>query len=311
VGSRGKQFKLTRENTLWVFVVCSHEQRHLEDVIFAVDALRKRGIDDAHWMIFSDHPRLAQHLGPFGMDGSAFQVDELAKRLSSAEPHEHVVLVVGGHGHVTGLGAPPRPPESPILPPFELCSATRSVPGLVCGVIVLSQCYGGVFNFSDAQTEPSLVMLGASNLNPSLSLTTNLVDPIKQRDGTPGLIRWGANAFLLDMFLWVRSPTDVDGDGRLTVMDAFKFAGANSNGRLRGAKLGGFVEAQEKSRRLTTVQEELKAAAGSGDAMAILEKRMALNAIVTELQAIVEILYTTNEPWLLNAYLAVDLIFDV
>lgn len=306
----GVQHKLTRDNVLWVFVSCSDEARHLEDIVFAVDALRRRGISDDHWMIFSDHPRHAQHLGPYGMDGQAYPETEFAARLSAAAPHEYAIVVVGGHGHVTGLGAPPVPPAAPVLPPFALCAAVRSIPGLVRAVIVLSQCFGGVFNFSDAQTEPKLVIFGATNLNPSLSLPTTLREPLKQTNQAQGLTQWAANAFSLDFFLWMRSPTDIDGDGALTVMDAFKFAGANSNARLRKTKLAGFVHAQLRVRRLEEAEAELVDAANGQDPMRLINAHLAVNAVRTELQQAVEILYTTHEPWLLGAYLAVDMVFE-
>lgn len=65
---------------------------------------------------------------------------------------------------------------------------------------------------------PSIVIIGATNLFLSMS-----------NKSTENSVTWAANAFLLYLFQWIRSPVDIDGDGKLTIMDAYKFAGAFCN----------------------------------------------------------------------------------
>jgi hypothetical protein len=238
-------------NTCWLFVSSSTEARHLHDIIFAVNALRKRGTPEKNILVFVDHSAPQLHFGPFDIS-NVFSLSAFSVELTKMTGYEVAVVTVTGHGHVTGLGEV----GPPALTPTALVAAVRSMPGLQTGIVLLCQCFAGVFNLADARATPPLVLMGATNLNPSVSLTLSLQNPIRKSDGEVGLTTWGANIFMFCFFQWLSAPTDVDGDGKVTIMDAYKYAGAASNEQLRKAKGGAYMDARRRSASFETAQQE-------------------------------------------------------
>jgi hypothetical protein len=303
------QHRLLNDDTLWIFVTCSQEARHLDDVVFGVDVLRARGVANDRILVFCDHSKVAPHLDPYAIPTRP--VTSLAAELSSLPAHRHAVVIVGGHGHVAGLGNIPAPPSLPILPAHQLFSAVRGIPGLALGIVILSQCYGGVFNYADALAYPQLVVIGATNLNPSLSMTISIRDPIRQADGSEGLRTWLANIFTVAFFSWLRSPTDIDGDGRNTLMDAYKHAGATSNEMLRSGKSGLFVQARKLEKSVGETEEQLANVAPDVDPTGLTRQLLTLQlgAQRQQLAEVLQNLYLHQEPWVLHANLAREALF--
>jgi hypothetical protein len=291
------------DNTLWVFLCCSTEARHLDDIILAVTILRKKQVGDAHVLLFVDHPQAQKHFGPYGI-GNIYPVEELHQRLQSVAPHELAITVVEGHGGTLGL----KTCNGSLVQPFGLFNAVRSIPELQAGIVLLAQCFAGIFNYADASNQPELVVMGAANLNPSVSTQFSLATPLPTLAGTPGLQQWLANLFSFDFFAWIENPQDVDGDGALTAMDAFKFAGANSNSKLRSSKLVDFVAAQQKAAAVQLARDAFLAAQASG-APDLIKREMTLNALATQLQQLIELLYLSHEPWILHARQATKITF--
>jgi hypothetical protein len=177
-------------------------------------------------------------------------------------------------------------------------------------VVLLTQCFGGIFHYTKADGHPALVVMGGANLNLSLSMSIELPAPLQQASGMPGLSSWAANVFAYDFFSWIREQHDVDGDGALTVMDAFKYAGAKSNIRVRESKVHGFLAVQDQSQIFRQALETYKQAkAASAVAAELLVKRMVVEAAYTKLQERIEFLYSSQEPWILNARLACEVTF--
>lgn len=285
--------------TLWTFLSCGTEPRHLQDIVFAVHVLRLRGVAWKDILVFTDHPAPEKYLQPFGIH-NAFPVAELAAQLSGAAPHSSVVLTVTGHGSPTGLG------DGTAVTPSGLCSSIRKVPEVAICVVVLAQCFGGVFNYLDATRQPPLVIIGATNLNASLSTLISLAKPIVQEDGAPGLVAWLANLFMFFFFTWIQSPHDIDGDGELNLVDAYKFAGVVSNLRLQNLKTRLFREAELFRRQCEQTQEAAAKFDGTPDAGTPPHKLALLEAETAQkkLQTTLENLYLHQEPWILHANLA-------
>jgi hypothetical protein len=281
----GDGFSVTASNTLWIFVACSHEPRHLHDIVFAVDCLRSRGVGDADVLAFVDHPTPEQYLAPYGIK-SIFSLGELTPALVAARAREHVFVTVGGHGHVTGVGS-----GSAALTPTALLKAIRSGAGTSHVTLLVTQCYGGIFNLLDATIKPELVTIGATNLNPSLSMTAVLKRPLEQADRTEGISSWSANVFALQFFRWLRQPTDVDGDGEMTLVDAYKHAGASTNELLRSAKAALFLDVNRRGEQLARAQKDQ-------------QSPVVLAAIERQLKDALDNLHLHQEPWLLHAALA-------
>lgn len=313
------QHQLTSGNTLWIFVSCSSDGRHLEDVIFGVATLRKRGVPDERILVFTDHPKVDPHFKPYGI--AAHPVDEFEARVRAGPPSEYAIVIVGGHGHIGGLGnaPPPTSATAAVLPPHKLCTALRQLRDLQVGVVVLTQCFGGVYNFVDATTMPPLVVLGATNLNPSLSIKININPPLSQVDGSPGLSSWLANVFSLVFFSWLASPVDIDGDGSLTLMDAYKLAGATSNQLLVNSKVDLFNETRQLETSLQATAAELAAqqklalAVADSPDPAILSELLRLQILCDaqdqQLKQALQKLYLHQEPWVLHANLAREIHF--
>lgn len=278
-----KKYELGAES-LWVFVSSSQEPRHLHDIVFGVDVLRGRGVDDANILVFVDHLASQPHLAPFGIS-NVYQLSEIGKVLAQATAHPSVAVIVTGHGSETGLG------NGKQVTPAGLCAAMRTVPGAALCVLVLGQCFAGIFNYLDAASEPPMVIVGATNLNLSLSFLIKLGQPVLQTNGSPGLTSWRANLFTFCFFSWIRSPIDIDGDGDVNLLDAYKFAGAVSNAQLRKIKAGLFREAGQQARALEQAEQQNAPV-------------LVTEAMRTALQTMLETLYLHQEPWILHANLA-------
>lgn len=232
--------------------------------------------------VFTDHAVPAQHLGPFGIT-KIFAIGAFATEVVKLTTYDAVVTTVTGHGHQTGIGAP-----GVGLSPQQLCAAIRTVPGVKIGALVLCQCYAGIFNYIDARTSPPLVLIGATNLHLSVSAGLNLQAPILNTSNQPALQSWMGNIFMFSFFYWLASPTDVDGDGQLTLMDAYKYAGTDSNSALVTIKRGLHFAIEQAS-------EHLKQLRAQGAQAAV------LGAAEQKLQTLLETLYLHQEPWILNA----------
>jgi hypothetical protein len=208
---------LTNEKTAWFFLSgsSSHfETRHIDDIGFGISCLESRGISDKDIFVFIDGPSADIHsqLSLFTSKPYSVNTTDNFLPLVSTNSYDNIIIFVTGHGSVDGIDT------QTILKPYPLISAIKNAPGIKTAIVFLGQCYAGTFNYMQAGGTPSIVIIGATNLFLSMSNET-----------TENGITWAANAFLLNLFHWIRSPVDIDGDGKLTIMDAYKFAGAFCN----------------------------------------------------------------------------------
>lgn len=300
-------FRLDRQTSGWVFFADSNEPRHLFDIVLGVHVLRARGIPDAHIHVCTSHIAAANHLNPYGIT-NIHALDQCEAVLGSLNCAS-VVLIVGGHGIVEGIGQGGR-----IASPAEVLRRVRAASGIQVGIIVLSQCFAGAFNLLDATSSPPLVLIGATNLNNSISSPITLGKPLPQADGSPGVQSWMANLFSWTFFVWLERQPDVDGDGHRTIMDAYKFAGAMSNQQLLTVKSSLYVEASRIGSELKTLQEKQAAQqppTTQQEAAQRLMLEVTTKATAQRLQEVLKMLYMHQEPWILNARLARRIIVDL
>lgn len=303
---RAPAFGITRHDALWVFVAGSQEPRHLHDIVFAVSVLRGRGVPEERIAIFVDHALPGPHFEPYRI-GNVFPFAELERRLASAPTSASAIVIIGGHG--AELGLMPKNAAAPFKA-SALYAAIAAIPGVAVGVVLLTPCFGGIFHYTKADGHPALVVMGGANLNLSLSMNITLDTPLLQASGAPGLSSWAANVFAYDFFTWLEHAHDVDGDGALTVMDAFKYAGAKSNIRVRESKVASFLAVQDQEQIFRQALDAYKQAkARSASAPELLVKRMVVEAAYTKLQERIEFLHAAQEPWILNARLACEVTF--
>jgi len=124
------------------------------------------------------------------------------------------------------------------MAPNLFISSIRQIPGIERGLVILGQCFAGTFDTFNATAKPELGVIGAAKLQLSFSSPVSFgssKNTISNKTGkTPS--NWAANVFLFHFFDWIRSPSDIDGDGKITFLDGFKYASAKANLDLGTAK---------------------------------------------------------------------------
>jgi hypothetical protein len=286
------QHSIGGADTCWVFACATMEGRHIDDVVFCADVLRKKGVLDANILVFTDHPAADAHFGPYGLR-NVHALTNLNAVLSRTHAR-YVVAVCGGHGSHLGLQAGANPATSP----HQLMSSMRVVRNAEVAVVFLCQCYAGVFHYIDATSvDPKVVVVGSTMFYPTLSHLVHLAAPIQTTTGLAGLRSWGANLYQLSLFEWLRAPRDVDGDGRVDLLDAYKFAGATTVAQIGSIWVDVLGELRNQQEELELAEQAL----ADGDPLMTQMRVDAHRSIVAQQ---IQILYTIQEPWLLNARLA-------
>lgn len=288
------EFRYINNSSLWLFLCSSAEPRHFSDIIFGVNALKIKGVPSENIKVFIDDHAADLYLTPYGVS-NVFQLSSAISILAALTGYSSVVAIVGGHGSLEGIGRPPF-----VLPASPLIDAIRSIPEIVFGVVILTQCFAGVFNYLPANTQPELAFIGATTLHPSLSLGISLKTPITSSDPLISLKDWSANIFGYSFFEWLLSPKDVDGDNVISLVDAFKYSGKVSNDYLRDVKIQLFERSQDLSRRLHDARQSVQL----GNL-----QQFEVDAIGRQLQEALNLLHISQDPWILHANLARKIIF--
>lgn len=282
-------------NTKWVLFLSAQKEpeiRHVADLAFGVLCLEKAGVsisDIAIYIDGSDRTSIENFLksgtaSQFNLKESKdFFVDQ------ANNTHENVVMFVTGHGGPLGIDA-----ATPVTP-HALLNCLKSSPELKHAVVYLGQCYAGIFNYigagskkkDDGEPDPEIIFLGATNLHESLSLHTT-------EDFLSGPVSWHANIFLLFSFKWLSSPVDIDGDGKFTIMDSYKYAGVCSNGANKNMKTNALIDSSD-------LQAKFVAAKQAFEANQSPTTELALQAAHTNYSMRASLLYVHQECWILNA----------
>jgi hypothetical protein len=242
-------------------------------------------------MVFVDHVAANTHLGPYNIP-NIHGLSDLDKVLSAAA-FRYAMVVCGGHGSPLGL----QHGTGQLVSPHALLSAVKKVQGAEISIVFLCQCFAGTFHFMDATAGPiQFILIGSTNFYPTISTGMQLKVPVNTSAGTPGLAQWGANLYQVGLFEWLSNPKDIDGDGAVTLIDAYKYAGITTIQRIQEVWTRAFSELRKE-------QDDLAAAEQRG------EQQVVLDAHRTKIRQIVSILYNIQEPWLLHARLAAQIGF--
>lgn len=282
-------------NTKWVLFLSARadaEPRHIVDLAYGVLCLERAGVKMADIAIYIDGvDRVSiENYIKIGT-ASAFVVKESKDFFidQTTNTHENIVMFVTGHGGPDGIDA-----VKPITP-YALLNCLKSSPHLQRAVVYLGQCYAGIFNYigagsksiGEGKTDADVIFIGATNLHESLSSSTT-------ETFLSGPFSWPANLFLLFAFKWFSSPVDVDGDGRLTITDSYKYAGVFSNAANKNKKAEGLAKSVD-------LQAKWIAARDAFNANPTPSTMLAQNAEYTRYAAHLAILYVHQECWILNA----------
>lgn len=286
---------LIKGNTRWVLFLPSRvdaEARHIQDLAFGVMCLEQAGASIADVYIYIDGADRIS-IDNFIKSGST---SSLTVRQSkdfftdqANNTHENLVMFVTGHGGLDGLDS-----EPPITP-CRLLDSIKSSPDLKQAVVYLGQCYAGIFNYigagskqvTNGANDPNVIFIGATNLHESLSHSTSELL-------ITGPQSWPANLFLLFAFKWFLTPMDVDGDGRYTIIDSYKFAGAFSNMVNKALKAEAFP-------RTHLLQQRWQSAKTAHEQQPTCTTLANLEAAATLYKKHLEVMYVHQECWILNS----------
>lgn len=281
-------------NTKWVLFLSAKnepEVRHINDIAYGLLCLEKAGVSITDIAIYIDGSDRAS-IENFLKSGTSSQIiikeskDFFTDQGNNT--YENVILFVTGHGGPFGIDA-----DEPITP-HKLLNSLKSSPNLKHAVVYLGQCYAGIFNYIGAGTkttngnaDPDIIFIGATNLHQSLSLHTT-------ENFLTGPISWPANIFLLFAFKWFSSPVDIDGDGKFTIMDSYKYAGVFSNNSNKEMKTSELINSSD-------LQAKFIAAKHAYDTTPNIITEIAYKAAYTNYSTQASLLYVHQECWVLNA----------
>lgn len=216
-----------KNNTKWVFFLGSSSEpdnRHIFDLAYGINCLESTGISKENIEIYIDGSNRA-NIEKLANTGSSenYDIKTSADFFHSMgeNTHENMIMFVSGHGSPYGIDAAAN------VTPYLLMDRLKNTPNLRNAVVFLGQCYAGIFNYTGAgksKTEDvDVIFIGATSLHPSMS--TRTTETFNNKSG----LAWVANVFLLFVFKWFTAPIDIDGDGKTTIIDCYKYAGCMTN----------------------------------------------------------------------------------
>lgn len=290
---------LINNNTKWVLFLAASidpEERHVMDLVFGLQCLELQKINSADIFIYIDGKdrQLLTQLLALGSNNT-YQIKESKDFFTDQanNTHENMVMFITGHGSIQGIDAP-----IPITP-YSLLQTIKGSQGLKQAVIYLTQCYAGIFNYISAgrksEDEPNIVIIGATSLHESISSST-------QETFLNGPIPWVANLFLLHIFKWLSKPIDVDGDGKTTVIDSYKYAGVMSNNANKDLKMGTLWTCIDLHPQWSTAQAAHKKSPDT-------QTQLTIDALSTRINHLLNMNHIHQECWILNAIPAQEIEF--
>lgn len=286
---------LMKDNTKWVMFLASNgdpEDRHVSDLAFGVYCLESAGINpkDIYLYIDGQNRTMIEKLISVG-SSHPYEIGTTQDFFISSKNNTYTKLVmfITGHGSIEGIDA-----QRPITP-YTLLNCIKTTPNLTQSIVYLGQCYAGTFNYigagkgrkKESGNDPDVIFIGATNLHESLSSSTT-------ESMTIGNYTWVANLFLLYVFKWLSRPIDVDGDGRLTVIDSYKYAGVSSNAMNKNIKINSFVTTLDLHERWTIAKNNYSNSPST-------QTLLAFQSIHTIYITNLTVNYTHQECWILNA----------
>lgn len=280
---------LLSDETLWIFLLnyVGEASRHVCDVANGISSLEKQKIKQHNIKLVTDANKeiLDEYMQKFTKQNYELNHPNNLEEIVKNTKCENIVVFVFGHGGLEDgiIG-------NPSMKPYKFLNILKGNAQTKNIIVYLSQCFAGVFNYVDLNTSPpNIVFIGATNLYPSISATTC-------ESG------WLANLFLLNLFEWIRNPIDIDGDGKCTVIDSYKYAGAKTNKYCIQCKSYNFEYIIELLKMKKASHEKIgKMILEHCDKKSINLELCNLDAIEAKLNECQTMHYNTQEPWILNA----------
>ncbi|MBL8355639.1 MAG: hypothetical protein JNM01_12490 [Delftia acidovorans] len=292
---------LRTNRTKWVLFLGSSsepENRHIFDLSYGLSCLENNGIKPEDIEIYVDGANRSNienliHIGTTNRYPVRVSQDFFDSAVNNN--HDNLVIFFSGHGYHLGIDA-----VNPITP-HKLLTRLKGTPNLKQSVVFLGQCYAGIFNYIGAGRKPEervdAVLIGATGLHTSLSSQTTETFP----NGID--IPWLANVFLLFAFKWFLNPVDIDGDGRFSIMDCYKFAGCMANNFNKTCRRNSFehsISAREKYFQATALVQQMQGITGLQPGELSL-KQLELQSAESIYMQSFDVYHTHQESWILNS----------
>lgn len=292
---------LLSNRTHWFFILPSSteaEERHIYDIAFGVKILLYKKMEYKDIAIIIDHaPDIKIKMIFSALDVplpmkiyNTTQVDTLLVN----NTYKNAVIFITGHGSPRGLDSEPPIKPYPLYYKFQTAAQFKRV------IFYFGQCYAGIFNQMPLSTHLGLNSNSKCNMVAigSTGLFSSVSAPI-----TVNNITWSANIFLMYIFNWLLANDDVDGDGRLSVMDSFKFASIYTNEALKEIKKQDNIQSFIEQANLRACIDKLY----SKDIPQ--EEKDNIQLEMQALEKMLEIRYVIQAPWILNAQIAMSTVF--
>lgn len=194
------------------------------------------GDDDSNKQKFWDYTMLlfVQHWTKQGVK-VLVEDDATIERALAELRNKELVVIVGGHGSLEhGIAVRSG------ISPYVLVESIRKYKRIRNAVVLLSQCYSGHFNFVEAESrnrkDAAIVLMGGTNFVASYGVPKAFYIKVIQNERFKKLVTLfenddsvyvnaasAINPFLLSFLEWFVFSFDLDGDGKSSLMDCYKY----------------------------------------------------------------------------------------
>ncbi len=282
-------------NTQWVFMLTSAENpedRHLNDIVFGIKVLIKKEVPISNISLIIDGNRsdIIQKMAPL-IDNTKriYCYSELEELILSIEK-ENIIFCVTGHGSINGIDSDPP------IKPYDFLHTLRIKSNAKRVFLLLGQCYAGIFSYlrvthcnrKNGKKTPQTVIIGATKISESISISYSFES-----------VAWLANIMFLAFFSWLNIPQDIDGDGKYSFMDAFKYITYIINTTCYTLEKKQYIETVRLTHQYKEILEQFQSIPISEMS---LDKQIEKHSIEKRLEE--HIIH--QEPWIVNTNIALN-----
>jgi hypothetical protein len=197
--SEGSKFILIATSSRYL------EDRFMYDINYGIEILKSLGVASNDIIVITDTPQNTLVAKCANMSDVVFYMSSSLKYVIENSKCENLFVISCCHGSIDGIDS-----VTPIKP-FTLNQSIKNNKYTKNVIVFLGQCFAGIFNFIDVRDEnKNIVYIGATNIDTSLSYMMNGCG-------------WVANISVLAFFQWINKPLDIDGDGKCSISDLYKY----------------------------------------------------------------------------------------
>ncbi|MDY5533779.1 MAG: hypothetical protein SPF83_08980 [Butyricimonas virosa] len=268
-----------RENSKFIFIATSSnylEDRFMYDISHGIEILKSLGVAAIDIIVITDAPKDTLVAKCINMSDVSFHIPSNLKDVIESAECENLFVVSSCHGSIDGIDS-----VTPIKP-FTLNQSLKNNKYAKNILVFLGQCFAGIFNFIDVRDEnKNIVYIGATDIDASLSYLITGCD-------------WVANISVFALFQWIKTPLDIDGDGKCSISDLYKYVSYFTNNitqQIEKSQNYGLVDAFVKLKL-----EEKQAQSPKG--------KLTLQIVTDAVETIRNYIVPHQNTWMLNAIAA-------